>query len=440
MHTVSLAQVAAQPWRNGGGVTQELLAWPVEGAGSDWQLRISVARIESDGPFSAFPGIERWFAVLQGEGVVLHFANRRLMLGAGSEPVRFEGAAAPGCDLLDGPTQDLNLMVRSDAGRGAMLLARGGDEWLSSARLRAVVTLVAATRAASDEALFHSAAARARTLMQEGLTTLEIKSGYGLSAAHEARCLAVARRIGAELPLTVRTTSLAAHTLPLEYAGRADDYIAAACGWLAEQHAAGLVDAVDAFCDTIGFTPAQTERIFQAAQLLGLPVKLHAEQLSDQGGAALAARYSALSCDHLEHLSAAGIHAMRSAGTVAMLLPGAYYFLRETKLPPVQALRDAGVPMAIATDHNPGSSPVLSLLLMLNMACTLFRLTPEEAWRGVTVHAAQALGLPDRGTLAAGQRADFVVWDAEHPREMAYRFGHNPCRRVVFGGVERGTA
>ena len=299
---------------------------------------------------------------------------------------------------------------------------------------------VAATRAASDEALFHSAAARARTLMQEGLTTLEIKSGYGLSAAHEARCLAVARRIGAELPLTVRTTSLAAHTLPLEYAGRADDYIAAACGWLAEQHAAGLVDAVDAFCDTIGFTPAQTERIFQAAQLLGLPVKLHAEQLSDQGGAALAARYSALSCDHLEHLSAAGIHAMRSAGTVAMLLPGAYYFLRETKLPPVQALRDAGVPMAIATDHNPGSSPVLSLLLMLNMACTLFRLTPEEAWRGVTVHAAQALGLPDRGTLAAGQRADFVVWDAEHPREMAYRFGHNPCRRVVFGGVERGTA
>ena len=299
---------------------------------------------------------------------------------------------------------------------------------------------VAATRAASDEALFNSAAARARTLMQEGVTTLEIKSGYGLSAAHEARCLAVARRIGAELPLTVRTTSLAAHTLPLEYAGRADDYIAAACGWLVEQHAADLVDAVDAFCDTIGFTPAQTERIFQAAQRLGLPLKLHAEQLSDQGGAALAARYGALSCDHLEHLSGAGIHAMRSAGSVAMLLPGAYYFLRESKLPPVQALRDAGVPIAIATDHNPGSSPVLSLLLMLNMACTLFRLTPEEAWRGVTVHAAQALGVPDRGSLAAGQRADFVVWDAEHPREMAYRLGHNPCRRVVFGGVERANA
>ena len=298
---------------------------------------------------------------------------------------------------------------------------------------------VAATRAASDNTLFTSAASRARTLMQEGVTTLEIKSGYGLSAAHEARCLAVARRIGSELPLTVRTTSLAAHTLPLEYAGRADDYIDAACGWLAQQHAAGLVDAVDAFCDTIGFTPAQTERVFRAAQQLGLPVKLHAEQLSDQGGAALAARFCALSCDHLEHLSVDGIRAMRAAGTVAMLLPGAYYFLRETKLPPVQALRDAGVPIAIATDHNPGSSPTLSLLLMINMACTLFRLTPEEAWRGVTVHAARALGLPDRGRLAAGLRADFVVWDAEHPREMAYRFGHNPCRQVVYGGTLRDT-
>jgi imidazolonepropionase len=298
---------------------------------------------------------------------------------------------------------------------------------------------VAATRAASSEVLFTSAAARARTLMQEGVTTVEIKSGYGLSAEHEARCLAVARRIGAELPLTVRTTSLAAHALPPEFAGRPDDYIAEACTWLAAQQAAGLVDAVDAFCDTIGFTPAQTERIFQAARSLGLPVKLHAEQLSDQDGAALAARYGALSCDHLEHLSASGIAALRNAGTVAMLLPGAYYFLRDTKLPPVQALRDAGVPVAIATDHNPGSSPCLSLLLMLNMACTLFRLTPEEAWRGVTVHAARALGLSDRGTLASGQRADFAVWNAEHPRELAYRFGHNPCRAVVCAGQRRAS-
>jgi imidazolonepropionase len=285
--------------------------------------------------------------------------------------------------------------------------------------------------------LFDSAAARARALMAEGVTTLEIKSGYGLSQHDEARCLAVARRIGHELALTVRTTSLAAHALPPEYAGRADDYITAACAWLADQHKLGLVDAVDAFCDTIGFTPAQTKRIFEAAKSLGLPVKLHAEQLSNQGGAALGARYGALSCDHLEHLDPEGIAAMKAAGTVAMLLPGAFYFLRESQLPPVQALRDAGVPIAIATDHNPGSSPTLSLLLMLNMACTLFRLTPEEAWRGVTVNAARALGLHDRGQLKAGQRADFAIWPADHPRDLAYRFGQTARPRVVWGGVER---
>ncbi len=296
---------------------------------------------------------------------------------------------------------------------------------------------VAATRAASDAALFDSAARRARTLMAEGVTTLEVKSGYGLSLAHEARCLRVARRLGAELPLSVRTTCLAAHALPPEYDGRPDHYISALCGWLPELQAQGLVDAVDAFCERIAFSPAQTRRVFVAAQALGLPVKLHAEQLSDQGGAALAAGHKALSCDHLEHLSAEGIAAMAASGTVAMLLPGAFYFLRETRLPPVQALRDAGVPMAIATDHNPGSAPGLSLLLMLNMACTLFRLTPEEALRGATVHGARALGLPDRGTLAAGQRADFAVWALGHPNELAYWFGHNPCRRVVAGGRER---
>jgi imidazolonepropionase len=295
---------------------------------------------------------------------------------------------------------------------------------------------VAATRAASDEALFAAAAKRSRALMAEGVTTIEIKSGYGLADDHEARCLAVARRLGRELPLTVRTTSLAAHALPPEYAGRADDYIDAACAWLPGQHARGLVDAVDAFCDTIGFTPAQTRRVFDTARRLGLPVKLHAEQLSNQHGAALAAEYGALSCDHLEHVDAQGVAAMGAAGTVAMLLPGAYYFLRETKLPPIDALRAAGVPMAIATDHNPGSSPALSLLLMLNMACTLFRLTPEEAFAGITVHAARALGLADRGRLARGLRADLAVWDAEHPRELAYRFGVNPCReRVVAGEI-----
>ncbi len=296
---------------------------------------------------------------------------------------------------------------------------------------------VAATRAADEATLLAGARRRARTLMAEGVTTLEIKSGYGLSLQDEARCLTVARQLGRELPLTVRTTCLAAHALPPEFDGRADDYIDAVCSWLPQLHAQGLVDAVDAFCENIGFTPAQTRRVFEAARALGLPVKLHAEQLSDQGGAALAAEFGALSCDHLEWLSESGIAAMRASGTVAVLLPGAFYFLRETKLPPIAALRAQGVPMAISTDHNPGSSPGLSLQLMVHMASTLFRMTPEEAVRGVTVHAARALGLADRGTLAAGQRADFVVWDLEHPRELAYWFGHNPCRRVVAGGQER---
>lgn len=296
---------------------------------------------------------------------------------------------------------------------------------------------VSATRSASDETLFLLAARRARVLMAEGVTTLEIKSGYGLSQAHEARCLAVARRLGAELPVSIRTTSLGAHALPEEFAGRTDDYIDEVCSWLPAQQQAGLVDAVDAFCDTIGFTPDQTRRVFERARALGLPVKLHAEQLSNQEGAQLAAEFGALSCDHLEHLSEAGIAAMRAAGTVAVLLPGAYYFIRETRLPPIQALREAGVPMALATDHNPGSSPALSLTLMLNMACTLFRLTPEEAWRGITVHAARALGLADRGRLAVGLRADLAIWDAEHPRELAYRFGHAPCVGSVHGGIPR---
>lgn len=293
---------------------------------------------------------------------------------------------------------------------------------------------VAATRAADDEALFAATATRTRALTAEGVTTIEIKSGYGLSLEHEARCLRIARRIGRELPVDIRTTCLAAHALPPEYDGRADDYVGAVVDWLPQLHAQGLVDAVDAFCETIAFSPAQTARVFDAARRLGLPVKLHAEQLSDCGGAALAASYGALSCDHLEWLSDEGVRAMAASGTVAVLLPGAFYFLRETKLPPVQALRDAGVPIALASDHNPGSSPGLSLLLMLSMACTFFRLTPVEALRGVTVHAARALGLSDRGRLAPGQRADFVAWDLDHPNELAYWFGRNPClRRIVAG-------
>ncbi len=293
---------------------------------------------------------------------------------------------------------------------------------------------VLATRACSDEQLFLSGLKRARVLLNQGVSTLEIKSGYGLSQHDEARCLAAARRIGRTLPLTVTTTYLAAHALPPEYADAPDAYIDALCAWLPGLHADRLVDAVDAFCERIAFSPAQTRRVFEAAKALGLPVKLHAEQLSDQQGAALAAEFAALSCDHLEFLSNDGVAAMARAGCVAVLLPSAFYFLRETKVPPIAALRAAGVPIALATDHNPGSSPGLSPLLILNMACTLFQMTPEEALRGITVNAARALGLRDRGSLVVGQRADFAVWDLDHPNELAYWFGWNPCKQVIVGG------
>ena len=300
-----------------------------------------------------------------------------------------------------------------------------------------IASTVKATRAASMAELRAQSAVRLRRLMAEGVTTLEIKSGYGLALDHERKTLAVSRALGHDNAVDIRTTFLGAHAVPAEFSGRTDDYVDAILQMLPVLHAEGLVDAVDAFCERIAFSTDQTSRVFAAARALGLPVKLHAEQLSDQGGAALAAEFGAVSCDHLEHLSDTGIRAMQAAGTVAVLLPGAYYFLRETKLPPMDALRAHGVPMAIATDHNPGTSPGLSMLLMLNMACTLFRLTPEEALRGATVHGARALGLHDRGTLAAGQRADFCVWDLDHPRELAYWFGHNPCRRTIVGGLER---
>lgn len=389
---------------------------------------------------ATFDGREPWGLIADGalvvDGATLAWVGASSMLPEAwrnADAVDLGGAlVTPG--LIDAHT---HLIYGGDRAAEFELRLQGASYEQIARAGGGIRSTVAATRAASDDQLFAAAAARARVLMAEGVTTIEIKSGYGLDETHEARCLAAARRIGRELPLEVRTTSLGAHALPPEFEGRSDDYTDAVCRWLPAQHRAGLVDAVDVFCDTIGFTSAQTCLVFETARALGLPVKLHAEQLSNQEGAALAAGFGALSCDHLEHLSAQGIAVMQAAGTVATLLPGAFYFLRETKLPPVAELREAGVPIAIATDHNPGSSPALSLLLMINMACTLFRLTPEEAWRGVTVNAAKALGLADRGRLRAGLRADFVVWDAEHPREMAYRFGVNPCRRVFFGGAER---
>jgi imidazolonepropionase len=302
-----------------------------------------------------------------------------------------------------------------------------------------ILSTVRATRAASEKQLLDASLPRVRHLLAEGVTTLEIKSGYGLDLDTERKMLRTARAIADGLPVRVKTTFLGAHALPPEHAGKPDDYIDAVIEtMLPALHAEGLVDAVDAFCEKIGFSPAQTERVFQAAQALGLPVKLHAEQLSDQGGAALTARYRGLSADHLEYLSPQGIAAMEAAGTVAVLLPGAFYFLRETMQPPLQALRDAGVPIAVSTDCNPGTSPMTSLLLAMNMACTLFRMTPQEALAGTTKHAAQALGLQEEiGTLAVGKMADFALWEIARPGELAYAIGGNPCRWVVNAGVRR---
>ncbi|MHA3841146.1 imidazolonepropionase [Sphingomonas aestuarii] len=299
-----------------------------------------------------------------------------------------------------------------------------------------IVSTMRATRAADEEGLIASALPRLDALIAEGVTTIEVKSGYGLSTDHEAKMLRAGRALDEHRAVRVATTFLGAHALPPEYADDADGYIAAVCDEMLPAIAAeGLADAVDVFCEGIGFTPAQTERVFQAATRYDLPVKLHAEQLSNQHGSALAARYGALSADHLEYLDDAGIAAMAAAGTVATLLPGAYYFVRETKLPPIDALRAAGVPIALATDCNPGTSPLTSLLLTLNMGATLFRLTVDECIAGVTREAARALGMQDRiGTLEAGKACDLAIWDIERPAELVYRMGYNPLHSRVFGG------
>jgi len=298
-----------------------------------------------------------------------------------------------------------------------------------------IAATVRATRAASIDDLVAQSRPRLAALAAEGVTTIEIKSGYGLDVANERKMLAAARAVAAEVGVDIRTTLLAAHALPPEFAGRPDDYVDFACRELIPAAARErLADAVDAFCEGIAFTPAQTRRVFETARAHGLPVKLHADQLSNTGGAALAAEFGALSADHLEYTNEAGVAAMARAGTVAVLLPGAFHVLRETQLPPVASLRAHGVPMAIATDCNPGTSPVVSLVLMMNFACTLFRLTPEEALAGATKNAARALGLGDRGILAVGQRADFALWDVAEPAELSYMIGGNACAGVVRAG------
>lgn len=301
-----------------------------------------------------------------------------------------------------------------------------------------IASTVRATRAASEDELFASARQRLLNLLRDGVTTVEIKSGYGLSLESERKILRVIRRLGQELPVTVRSTCLAAHALPPEYKDRADDYIEHICAHMLPALAAeGLVDAVDAFCEYLAFSPEQVERVFKVAQQLGLPVKLHAEQLSSLHGSSLAARYQALSADHLEFMTEEDAMAMAQSGTVAVLLPGAFYFLRETQLPPMEALRKHGVKIAIASDLNPGTSPGLSLRLMLNMACTLFRMTPEEALAGVTQHAATALGMGDsHGSLEPGKVADFVAWNIDRPADLAYWLGGDLDKRVVRNGVE----
>jgi imidazolonepropionase len=299
-----------------------------------------------------------------------------------------------------------------------------------------IVSTVKATRLSSEAELLASALPRVDAMLAEGVTVIEIKSGYGLDTETELKMLRVARAIGQARPIRVLTSFLGAHAVPPEYAGRADDYIDEVCiPTLHKGYAEGLVDAVDGYCEGIAFSPAQMARVFDAAKQLGLPVKLHAEQLSNLGGAKLAARYGALSADHVEYLDEDGVMAMAKSGTVAVILPGAFYTLREKHAPPIAALRRHGVAMALATDCNPGSSPMTSLLLAMNMGCTLFRMTPQEALRGVTANAARALGLADCGTIAVGQRADFAIWNVEHPAELAYRMGFNPLHSRITGNA-----
>jgi len=395
--------------------------------------RAATMQADAQQPYGLIEG-----AALVVEGERLHWvgAERDLPdeLRARCSEVHDAGGALVTPGLIDCHT---HLVYGGDRAQEFELRLQGASYEEIARRGGGIASTVQATRAAGAQALTAQSEVRLRALLAEGVTTLEIKSGYGLALEHERKALQVARALGRSRRVDVRTTFLGAHALPPEFAGAADAYVDEVLGMMSQLHGEGLVDAVDAFCERIAFSTAQVGRVFEAARQLGLPVKLHAEQLSDSGGAQLAARFGALSCDHLEWLSEEGAAAMAAAGTVAVLLPGAFYFLRETRVPPVELLRRHGVPIAVSTDCNPGSSPCTSLLLMLNMACTLFRLTPEEALAGVTRQAARALGLADRGVLAAGARADFVLWDVQQPAQLAYAFGANPCIATVFRGALR---
>ncbi|MBE2291438.1 MAG: imidazolonepropionase [Xanthomonadales bacterium] len=372
---------------------------------------------------------------------LLVFAGPRAALPGTPESLAAEVVDAGGRWITPGLVDCHTHLVFGGDRAGEFEQRLGGASYEEIARSGGgIVSSVRATRAADEEHLLAQSLPRARALFGDGVTTVEIKSGYGLDFESERRMLRVARRIGEILGMTVRTTFLGAHALPPEYAGRADAYIDAACAWLPRLHAEGLVDAVDAFCERIGFDPAQTRRVFAAAQALGLPVKLHADQLSDGDGAALVAGFGGLSADHVEHTSPAGVAAMARAGTVAVLLPGAFHVLRETRLPPLDGFRASGVPMAVATDCNPGTSPLQSLRLAMSLACTHFRLTPEEALRGASVNGALALGLRDRGRLQPGLRADFVLWDIGQPAELAYWLGGDLRLASWIGGRRRGPA
>lgn len=387
-------------------------------------------------------GPEPYGAVLDGAVAVagdrIAWVGRRRDLPAPPEVLARDVIDADGCWVTPGLIDCHTHLVYGGNRAGEFEQRLQGASYEEIARAGGgILATVAATRAASDDELFASARRRLDRLLAEGVTTVEIKSGYGLDTATELKMLRVARHLGQELPVTVRATFLGAHAIPPEYAGRADDYVDLVCEeMLPAAVAAAVADAVDAFCERIAFTTEQVERVFVAASRFALPVKLHAEQLSDSGGCQLLARHDGLSADHLEYVTEDGVAALAVAGAVAVLLPGAFYFLRETRLPPIDLLREHGVPMALATDCNPGSSPVTSLLLMLNMACTLFGLTPEEALAGVTHHAAAALGMAaTHGTLEPGKAADLVVWDIERPAELAYAIGANPCRAVYAAGL-----